>query len=77
LAISHQKKFPSNYDKRACERLGTRRISNISDEELIGEIYRRECLKFEEEESEEESDEDYLPHSDDEHLHCSEISAGE
>jgi hypothetical protein len=81
LSISQQNKLPSNCDKRAPERLGARRITNVSHDGLIEEIYRRECLKFEEEyrdgESEEEPDEDYLQHSDDKHSQRSESSTGE
>jgi hypothetical protein len=81
LAILQQNRLPSNCYKRACERLGARRISNISHDGLIEEIYWRECLKFEEEykdkESEEELNEKSLPHSDDEHSQCSESSTGE
>jgi hypothetical protein len=47
LAISQQNQLPSNCDKRACERLGARRISNILHKELMKKKYRRECLKFE------------------------------
>jgi hypothetical protein len=82
LSISQQNKLPSNCDKRACERLGARRITNVSHDGLIEEIYRRECLDFEEkyedEESEEDPDEeDSLPHSDDEHSQPSESSMGD
>jgi hypothetical protein len=78
LAISPQNKLHSNCDKRASERLRARRISNTLHEELIEDIYQRECLKFEEKfegkESEEEADEYSLPKSDDEHSQCSESS---
>ena len=79
LGISQQQnKLPSNCD----ERLGAWRISNISHDELIEESYRRECLELEKEykdnESEEELDEDSLPHrNDDEHSQWSESSGGE
>ena len=80
VGISQQNKLPSNCDKRACERLGARRISNNSHDELIEGIYRRECLEFEEEYEDEESgedlDEDSLSHSDDQHSQCSESFAG-
>jgi hypothetical protein len=71
LAILQQKKLLSNCDKRPFERLGARRISNISLDGLIEEIYQWECIEFEDEcedkKSEEESHEDSFPHSDDEH----------
>jgi hypothetical protein len=61
LEISPANKLPNNCDKRACERLQARKISNESHEELIEEIHRRECLDFDEEhgqEEEESSDDD-------------------
>jgi hypothetical protein len=60
LDISPDNNLPGNCDKRACERLGARKILNESHEELIEEIHRRECLDFYEEhvgqEEEESSD---------------------
>jgi hypothetical protein len=60
LDISPDNNLPGNCDKRACERLGARKILNESHEELIEEIHRRECLDFDEEhvgqEEEESSD---------------------
>jgi hypothetical protein len=60
LAILQQNKL--------CERLGARLILKLSLDGLLEEICQGECLKFEEEykdkESEEELDEDSLPHSD-------------
>jgi hypothetical protein len=69
LAISPSNKLPSNCDKRACESLGAKKISNESHEELIEEIHQRECLDFDEEhdqeeESSDEEDGDQLEDSD-------------